>query len=68
VGSWNTYRIEVRGDVITVALNGVDTARYTNTDAGRGRFLPAEPTFVGLQSYSNYSYTTAFRNLRASVL
>jgi len=26
------------------------------------------PTFVGLQSYSNYSYTTAFRNIRITVL
>ena len=49
-------------------LNGTDTARYTNTQAGCGRFSPAEPTFVGLQSYSNYSFTTAFRNLRVTVL
>jgi Domain of Unknown Function (DUF1080) len=61
-------RIEVQGDVITVNLNGVDTARYTNPDPNRGRFSPAEPTFVGLQAYSNYAYTTAFRNVRITVL
>jgi hypothetical protein len=54
--------------VITVNLNGVATAQYTNTDPNRGRFVPAEPTFVGLQSYSNYSFTTAFRNIRITVL
>jgi hypothetical protein len=68
VMAWNQYRIEVNGDVVTVNLNGVNTARYTNTDPNRGRFSPAEPTFVGLQSYSNYSFTTAFRNIRITVL
>jgi hypothetical protein len=66
--AWNRYRIEVQGDVITVSLNGVNTAKYTNTDPNRGRFSAAEPTFIGLQSYSNYSYTTAFRNIRVTVL
>jgi choline dehydrogenase-like flavoprotein len=66
--AWNKYSIEVRGDVITVNLNGTDTAKYTNTDPNRGRFSPNEPTFVGLQSYSNYSYTTAFRNIRVTAL
>jgi hypothetical protein len=66
--AWNQYRIDVQGDVITVNLNGVNTAKYTNTDPNRGRFSATEPTFVGLQSYSNYSYTTAFRNIRVTVL
>ena len=65
---WNSYRIDVQGDVITVDLNGVATARYTNTNPNRGRFAAAIPTFVGLQSYSNYSYTTAFRNIRITTL
>jgi hypothetical protein len=34
--AWNQYRIEVRGDVITVNLNGADIAKYTNTDRNRG--------------------------------
>lgn len=68
VMAWNHYRIEVKGDIITVNLNGTDTCKYTNTDPARGRFSAAEPTFVGLQSYSNYSYTTAFRNIRVTVL
>jgi choline dehydrogenase-like flavoprotein len=66
--SWNQYRIEVRTDVITVNLNGFDTAKYTNTDANRGRFSAQEPTFIGLQSYSNYGFTAAFRQIRATVL
>jgi hypothetical protein len=76
---WNQYRIEVSNNVIKVALNGVNTAQYTIPDPAvvhfpppydpsRGRFAAAEPTFVGLQSYSNYSYTTAFRNIRVTVL
>ena len=36
--AWNQYRIEVQGDVITVNLNGVNSAKYTNTDPNRGRF------------------------------
>src|SRR5437764_911469 len=35
--AWNQYRIEVQGDTITVSLNGVDTAHYTNPDPNRGR-------------------------------
>jgi hypothetical protein len=56
--------------VITVNLNGTntDTAKYTNPDPNRGRFSAAEPTFVGLQSSSNRSFTTAFRNLQVTVL
>lgn len=65
---WNSYRIDVQGDVISVVLNGAPTAQYTNTDPNRGRFAAAEPTFVGLQSYSNHSFTTAFRNIRITVL
>ncbi len=64
---WNHYRIQVLNDVITVTLNGTDTAKYTNPDPNRGRFSGTQPTFVGLQSYSNYSYTTAFKNIRATV-
>lgn len=65
---WNQYRIEVHGDVITVNLNGVDTAKHTNTDPNRGRFSAGEPTFIGLQSYSNYGFTAAFRQIRVTVL
>ena len=76
---WNQYRIEVNNDVIRVALNGIDTAKYTIPDPAvaqfplpwdpsRGRYPATESTFIGLQSYSNYSYTTAFRNIRAAVI
>jgi choline dehydrogenase-like flavoprotein len=66
--AWNQLRIEVHGDLFMVNLNGVDTARYTNLDPDRGRFRPDEPTFVGLQSYSDYSATTAFRDIRVTAL
>jgi hypothetical protein len=68
VFGWNHYSIDVQGDVIRVNLNGTDTAKYTNTQSGRGRFSTTDPTFIGLQSYSNYSFTTAFRNLQVTVL
>jgi len=80
VGGWNAYQIDVVNDVITVVLNGAPTARFTIpvTSAGnswpvpyaanRGRFSPTEPTFIGLQSYSNYSFTTGFRNIKMTVL
>jgi choline dehydrogenase-like flavoprotein len=66
--AWNQLQIDVRGDIITVNLNGIATAKYSNTDPNRGRFSTTEPTFIGLQSYSDYSFTTAFRNVRATVL
>ena len=65
---WNHYKIQVQNDVLTVNLNGVDTAKYTNTDSARGRFSATVPTFVGLQAYSNYSFTTAFKNVKITVL
>jgi hypothetical protein len=76
---WNQYRIDVSNHVIKVALNGNSTAQYALPDPAvvrfpapydqnRGRFPATEPTFIGLQSYSNYSYTTAFRNIRVTVL
>jgi hypothetical protein len=68
VMSWNQYKIEVQGNIVTVNLNGVNTCKYTNTDATRAQFSATEPTFIGLQSYSNYSYPTAFRNIRVTVL
>jgi hypothetical protein len=65
---WNHYRIEVQGNVIRVNLDGTDTAKYTNTQPARGQFSATQPTIIGLQSYSNYSFTTAFRNLQVTVL
>jgi hypothetical protein len=75
---WNQYRIEVKNNIIRAALNGVNTAQYTIPDPAtthfpapwdqsRGRFPASEPTFIGLQSYSNYSFMTAFRNIRVTV-
>jgi len=76
---WNQYRIEVNANVISVTLNGASTAQYTIPDPAvvhfpppwdqsRGRYPATEPTFIGLQSYSNYSYTTGFRNIRVTVV
>jgi choline dehydrogenase-like flavoprotein len=77
--AWNQYRIEVVNETIQTNLNGVSAAKFTIPDPNlhqflppydpkRGRFTSAEPTFIGLQAYSNYSYTTAFRNIRVTVL
>jgi choline dehydrogenase-like flavoprotein len=80
VGTWNQYSIEVRPspgapgtDQIAVALNGANTSLYTIQNVAyapvpnRGQFSAGD-TYIGLQSYSNYSYTTAFRNIRLTVL
>ena len=73
VGQWNQYRIEVNGNIISVTLNGQATARYTIAGGGyapvsnRGQYFPDNPTFIGLQSYSTYADTTAFRNIRVTV-
>jgi hypothetical protein len=66
VMAWNQYRIEVRGDIFTVNLNGTDTAKYTNTDPNRGQ--ANGPTYIGFEAYSNYSYPAAFRNIRINAL
>lgn len=34
---WNEVEVEVRGNDYTVRLNGVETARFTNADAWRGK-------------------------------
>lgn len=65
---WNHYKIQVQGDVFKVNLNGTDTCKYTNKEADRGRFSTTEPTFIGLQSYANYSFTAAFKNVKITVL
>ncbi len=44
------------------------TAKYTNPDPSRGRFSATMATCVGLQSYANYAFTTAFRNIRLTAL
>ena len=65
---WNHYKIRVEGDVFKVNLNGTDTCKFTNKDSARGRFSATVPTFIGLQSYSIYGYTTAFKNMKITVL
>jgi hypothetical protein len=37
-------------------------------DPNRGRFSPDAPTLVGLQSYSNYSFPAASRNIRVTMV
>lgn len=76
---WNQYRIEVKNDVVKLALNGTKTAQCTIPDPAavhfplpwdqhRGRYPATEPTFIGLQSNSNYSCTTVSRNIRVTAL
>lgn len=52
-GEWNDYEIDVTGDTYVVRLNGYETARFTNTDAGRGRPASTDPRsgYVGIQNH-----------------
>ncbi len=36
-GDWNELEVEARGNEYTVRLNGVETARFTNSDEWRGK-------------------------------
>ncbi len=63
LGQWNDLEITVRDQLYTVELNGQQTARFQNTDPERGLpSTPADPSFVGLQSYPGSR--VGFRNLR----
>ncbi|MBI5549387.1 MAG: DUF1080 domain-containing protein, partial [Deltaproteobacteria bacterium] len=49
-GDWNELEIEARGSDYAVHLNGVETARFTNSDAERGKPANAAPEagYVGV--------------------
>ena len=60
-GSWNSIRFEVRGDTITVWLNGTEVTRYSDP-----RFPGRAP--LGLQIHPGKPMKIEFRNLRAQAL
>jgi choline dehydrogenase-like flavoprotein len=62
-GEWNDYEIKVVGDTYTVALNGLQTAAFTNTDMSRGRAASQDPLsgFIGLQTHTG---AVSFRAVR----
>jgi len=47
---WNDLEVEMRGDELSVRLNGVETARLSNTDNYRGQPAAADPHagFIGI--------------------
>ncbi|MFZ5862017.1 MAG: family 16 glycoside hydrolase [Nitrospirota bacterium] len=53
-GEWNTYEIQVNGDVYTVRLNGVQTTRMTNRDSYRGKSSAQDAAsgYIGLQAHT----------------
>jgi hypothetical protein len=58
-GQWNDFEIHVEGQTYTVALNGQQVTKFTNSDPGRG--LPAL-AHVGLQGH--FGSRVAFRHIR----
>jgi hypothetical protein len=60
-GDWNTIKFEVRGNTITVWLNGTEITRYSDP-----RFSAPAP--LGLQIHPGKPMKIEFRNLRAQAL
>jgi hypothetical protein len=62
-GEWNDCEVKVAGDTYTIALNGFQTAAFTNNDLTRGRAASQDPLsgFIGLQSHTG---AVSFRAVR----
>jgi choline dehydrogenase-like flavoprotein len=62
-GEWNDCEVKVAGDTYTIALNGFQTAIFTNNDPTRGRAASQDPLsgFIGLQSHTG---AVSFRAVR----
>jgi len=65
--AWHQHRIDVLNDVILITLNGT-TARYTIPDPNVVHFPPPYDPNRGRYASTDPSYTTAFRNIRVTVL
>jgi hypothetical protein len=59
--AWNKYRIEARGNMFTVWLNGKKAVNYANTN-----YPTAGP--IGLQIHPGLVMKVEFRNLRVKAL
>ena len=58
---WNTFRIEARGTVFTVFINGHQTVQFTDA-----KYVEAAP--IGLQVHPGLKMKVEFRNIRAAAL
>ena len=54
---WNTFRLIVKGDTVTVFINGTQASQYTDA-----RY--AAPGPIGLQIHGGLAMKIDFRNLR----
>ena len=57
---WNLYRIECKGDKITISVNGTLCTQYTDDTDSEG--------YIGLQHHGEKAQTYRFRNPRIKVL
>ena len=58
-GEWNTFRLEARGPVFTVWINGQPAVNYTDE-----KFIGAAP--LGLQIHAGVKMKVEYRNLRVA--
>lgn len=56
-GDWNSFRLVVQGDTVTVWINGKQASQYTDA-----RFADAGP--IGLQIHPGLDMKVEFRNIR----
>jgi hypothetical protein len=60
-GDWNRFRLVVKGDTVTVWINGTQASQYTDA-----RYAEAGP--IGLQIHGGLDMKIEFRNLRVKPL
>jgi len=60
-GQWNTFRLQAKGDVFIVWVNGQKTTEYTNP-----KYRDAAP--IGLQIHPGLKMKVEFRNIRIESL
>jgi hypothetical protein len=60
-GDWNKFRVEARGDTVTVWLNGEQVSQHTDA-----RYAGGAP--IGLQVHPGLKMKVEFRNVRAKAL
>lgn len=60
-GEWTTFRLEARGTMFTVFINGKPASQYTNP-------AYATPAPIGLQIHPKLAMQVEFRNLRLAEL
>ncbi len=56
---WNTFKLEVKGDTVTVWINGTRASQYKDAE---GKYQKPGP--VGLQIHGGLAMKVEFRNLR----